>query len=72
MKLTTKGQVTIPKHIRDHLGITAHSEVDFITEHGRVILVKGKASKNYRDFNQYRGVARITMTTDEIMELTRQ
>ena len=29
MRVTTKGQVTIPKHIRDHLGIGPGSEVEF-------------------------------------------
>ncbi|MFX3680316.1 AbrB/MazE/SpoVT family DNA-binding domain-containing protein [Oceaniradius stylonematis] len=30
MRVTRKGQVTIPKHIRDKLGITAGSEVEFV------------------------------------------
>jgi len=30
MRVTTKGQVTIPKPIRDHLGIGPGSEVEFV------------------------------------------
>lgn len=40
MKVTTKGQVTIPQTIREKLGIMPATEVDFIEEKGRVYLVK--------------------------------
>lgn len=39
MRVTTKGQVTIPKEIRDRLGIEAGSEVDFIVSDDVVTLV---------------------------------
>jgi AbrB family looped-hinge helix DNA binding protein len=41
MRVTSKGQVTIPKPIRDQLGIKAGSEVDFVEEGGTVRLVAG-------------------------------
>lgn len=72
MRVTTKGQVTIPQHIREKLGITPATEVDFIEEEGRVFLVKrkeGKAAK--RKFANLRGSATVKMTTNEIMALTR-
>ena len=34
MKVTAKGQVTIPVQIREKLGITPNSEVDFVEEGG--------------------------------------
>ena len=70
MRVTTKGQVTIPQHIREKMGITPHTEVDFIEEDGRVILVKRDpaASVSHR---RVRGVATVNMSTDEIMALTR-
>ncbi len=71
MKLTVKGQVTIPKHIRDRLGITAHSEIEFIEEDGRIYIVRKKSGKSTQKFRQFRGVAKIRMTTEEIMKLTR-
>ena len=41
MKLTSKGQVTVPRHIRDAAGILPHSEVEFeINERGEVVLKK--------------------------------
>jgi AbrB family looped-hinge helix DNA binding protein len=39
MRVTTKGQVTIPKDIRDHLGIKPGSEVEFVREADKVRLV---------------------------------
>ena len=72
MRVTTKGQVTIPQHIREKLGITPAVEIDFIEEKGRVYLVKGKR-KNIKNsiFRSLRGIATVKMTTDEIMSLTR-
>ena len=72
MRVTTKGQVTIPQHIRAKMGITPHTEVDFIEEDGRVILVKrDQAASVSRVFRRVRGVATVKMSTDEIMALTR-
>jgi AbrB family looped-hinge helix DNA binding protein len=72
MRVTTKGQVTIPQHIREKLKITPAAEVDFIEEKGRVYIVKRKG-KNIinRKFRKLRGIATVKMTTDEIMALTR-
>jgi AbrB family looped-hinge helix DNA binding protein len=72
MRVTTKGQVTIPQHIREKLGITPSAEVDFIEEKGRIILVKRNEKKAaIRNFAKLRGLATVKMTTDEIMALTR-
>lgn len=72
MRVTTKGQVTIPQHIREKLGITPAAEIDFIEEKGRVYLVKRKGGNiTTRTFRKLRGIATVKMTTDEIMGLTR-
>jgi AbrB family looped-hinge helix DNA binding protein len=72
MRVTTKGQVTIPQHIREKLGITPATEVEFMEQEDRVYLVKktGKAIANRR-FRRLRGVGTVKMTTREIMALTR-
>ena len=72
MRVTIKGQVTIPQEIREKLGITPAVEVDFIEEEDRIYLVKrkGEPKKTYK-FNKLRGIANVKMTTDEIMALTR-
>ncbi len=73
MKVTTKGQVTIPQHIREKLGITPATEVDFVEEDGRILLVKKKGKRAAtRRFSALRGVASVKMTTEEIMALTRK
>jgi AbrB family looped-hinge helix DNA binding protein len=72
MRVTTKGQVTIPQHIREKLGITPSTEIDFVEEGGRIFLVKRKAGNAaVRKFEKLRGSATVKMTTDEIMRLTR-
>jgi AbrB family looped-hinge helix DNA binding protein len=72
MRVTTKGQVTIPQEIREKLGITPAVEVDFIEEKNRIYLVKreGQLKKSFK-FGKLRGIANVKMTTDEIMALTR-
>jgi AbrB family looped-hinge helix DNA binding protein len=72
MRVTTKGQVTIPIAIREKFGISPDTEVDFVQEGDRVFLVKRKGTARWpRKFNQLRGIATVKMTTDEIMALTR-
>lgn len=73
MKVTIKGQVTIPSNIREKMGITPDSEVDFVEEKGRVYLTKRKSSNQTDNrFRRLRGTASLKMTTDEIMALTRK
>ncbi|RAZ83121.1 AbrB/MazE/SpoVT family DNA-binding domain-containing protein [Mesorhizobium hawassense] len=47
MRVTTKGQVTIPKQIRDHLGIGPGSEVEFVAtdEGARLVAINENLSK---------------------------
>ena len=72
MRVTTNGQVTIPRDIREKMGITPTVEIDFIEEKKRIYLVKREAlTKNVGNFHKLRGIANIQMTTDEIMRLTR-
>ena len=72
MRVTTKGQVTIPQEIREKLGISPATEIDFIEEKGRVYLVKRKGENiATKKFRKLRGIATVKMTTDEIMALTR-
>ena len=48
MRVTIKGQVTIPQEIREKLGITPAVEIDFVEEKDRIYLVKrtGEPKKN--------------------------
>ena len=73
VNVTSKGQVTIPKRVRDLLRIQPGSAVDFqIEADGRVILRKvGRAAKTRSRFAVLRGRATVRMRTEEIMALTR-
>lgn len=71
--VTRKGQVTIPKKVRDLLGIGPGSVVEFRLEQGRIVVVphgSGMETPPGR-FARLRGHAGKGLTTDEIMALTR-
>lgn len=70
MRVTTKGQVTIPQDVRRRLGIEAGSEVDFEVDDDAVRLVRRDEGGGAALVAQMRG-RRLSMTTDEIMALTR-
>ena len=70
--VTSKGQVTIPKPIRDRLGIEPGNAVDFqLGADGRVVLVKVDGEPPASRFAHLRGRAGPGLSTDEIMALTR-
>lgn len=70
--VTSKGQVTIPKPVRDLLGLKAGSKVDFHkTDDGKVELLAAKTKVPQSRFRKLRGHAGEGMSTDEIMALTR-
>jgi len=73
-QVTVKGQVTIPKRVRDHLGIRPGSGVEFeVSAKGDVLLRKGgRASERPRSrFAAVRGAATVRLSTEEILALTR-
>lgn len=73
--LTSKGQVTIPKKIRDALGLAPGSVVEFGIANGDIVIRKsGKPlSKPKRPdrFDRARGKAAVKWRTEELMELLR-
>lgn len=73
MRITSKGQVTIPIDIREKLGLLPDSEVVFELERDSVRIRKAPAarSRGRRLIQRMRGVAGPGMTTDQIMALTR-
>jgi AbrB family looped-hinge helix DNA binding protein len=73
MRVTEKGQITIPKDLRDALGIGAGSEVEF-ERHDDAIVVRKVSqgpTRGSRLAARLRGRGDVRMTTDEIMALTR-
>ena len=73
MKITSKGQVTIPQDVRERHGLLPGTEVRFLDDGKRVRLVKAKGGERRGRalIERMRGRARTRLTTDEIMALTR-
>ena len=73
MRLTSKGQVTIPRAIRERLGLLPHTEVEFEIDGDAVRVRKARQSRarGRRIVAHLRGRATTDLTTDEIMALTR-
>lgn len=72
--MTTKGQVTIPKRVRDALGLSPGDGVEFdVNGQGEVVVFRaGKATTGQRDrFGQVRGKAQVKWRTDDLMALLR-
>jgi AbrB family looped-hinge helix DNA binding protein len=77
--ITSKGQVTIPKHIRDYLGLKAGSRVDFdVNKEGRIeVLPSEPRSEETPQQRLERALAALEVdnrwngTTDEYMALIR-
>jgi len=70
-RVTSKGQVTIPKRIRDHLGLKTGSEVEFTIVGEGQIGLKTKAKPAKGRFDALVGTLDLGMTTDEFMRMIR-
>lgn len=73
MKVTTKGQVTIPMEIREQLDIHPGADVEFVVEGNAVKMIPVTRTNLHgrRIVERLRGKGSVSMTTDEIMALTR-
>ena len=73
MKITSKGQVTIPAEVREKAGLLPGSEVEFAMEDGKVIIRKaaGSTRRGGALVRAMKGKGEVEMSTDEIMALTR-
>ena len=74
MRVTEKGQVTIPKALRDELGIGAGTEVAFERAGDAIVVrkVQGGSNRGQEMVSRLRGRGDVRLSTDEIMALTRQ
>jgi AbrB family looped-hinge helix DNA binding protein len=73
MRITAKGQVTIPQRIRVRLGLLPETEVSFKVVGSAVQIrkVPGSAGRGRSLIARMKGKANGSLTTDEIMALTR-
>jgi AbrB family looped-hinge helix DNA binding protein len=76
LRITSKGQVTIPVEIREKLGLLPDTEVDFVVEGEGARIVRrpngGREGRGVRIVRRLRGTGSVRMSTDEILALTRK
>ncbi len=79
MRITTKGQVTIPQDVRDFAGFQPGTDVEFVIGDDGVVRVVaagqgggGRANRLDAAIAALRGSADAGLSTDEIMALTRE
>jgi len=76
MRITSKGQVTIPQAVREQAGLLPQTEVEFVVEPDGVRIVKSRAGRRpsrgaLAVGSLRRAAGQVTMSTDDIMALTR-
>jgi AbrB family looped-hinge helix DNA binding protein len=76
MRITAKGQVTIPQEIRERAGLMSGTDVEFEIEAGAVRLIKTthngpRKTRGQKLVDRLRGAGDFKMTTDEILALMR-
>jgi AbrB family looped-hinge helix DNA binding protein len=73
MRITSKGQVTIPQEIREELGLLPHTEVEFAVEGGRAVLTPktGALTRGQLLVQRLRQGPKMTMSSKELMALLR-
>jgi AbrB family looped-hinge helix DNA binding protein len=74
MRITSKGQVTIPLRIRQKLGLHPNTEVrlEIVGKDVRIRKVPRTAGRGERLVAHLKGRGAVRMTTDEILALTRR
>lgn len=74
MRITSKGQVTIPQEIRQRAGLTPNMEVEIVMEQDKVVLRKAKDQKSrgaQAVERLRRARPKTRLSTDQILALTR-
>lgn len=71
--LTVKGQITIPKAMREHMGVVRGQEIEFVAQpNGQVLMFPAKPAQPLENpFLKWIGTGVSGMTTEEILNETR-
>jgi AbrB family looped-hinge helix DNA binding protein len=67
-RITSKGQVTIPKEVRDELGLTPGTKIGFKKLGGRYVLVKEVEAAEDGYLAEWRGSVDLDMSVDEFLD----
>lgn len=73
MRLNSKGQVTIPAHLREQYGLHEGDEVDVIEDGNtlRIVRVETSPTRGQRLVRRMRGRATTSLSTDKLLKLLR-
>lgn len=75
MRITSKGQVTIPQAVREKAGFLPNTEVDFVFKRGEVVIIKGGSkgatTRGDRLIATMRRAKTLGMSADELLAMTR-
>lgn len=73
MRITSKGQITIPQQVRRELGLEVGDEVDVVVRDGvaTIVAATGPTGRGRRVVDALLGRGDVELSTDEIMSLTR-
>jgi len=73
MRITSKGQVTIPQHIREELGLHPNTEVEFAIEGNRAFITPRPGSPTIGELTvrRLREGPKMIMSSKELMALLR-
>ena len=73
MRITSKGQVTIPQHIREKLGLHPNTEVDFAIERGAAVIraKKGRPTIGEMTVRRLKQGPKMTMSSKQLLALLR-
>jgi AbrB family looped-hinge helix DNA binding protein len=73
VRITSKGQITIPQQVRRELGLEPGDEVDVIVADGaaRIVPAGQPRTRGQRVVEALLGKGDVDLTTDEIMAMTR-
>ena len=74
MKISTKGQITIPQEFREKLRLFPECEIEFVLDGDLLIIrkVKDKKTRGRSLIERMKNKSEVKMTTDEILKLTRE
>lgn len=72
VRITTKGQVTIPQELRERFGLTAGAEVEVVaTEEGALVRSTGTRTRGAELVARLRDSGDSDLTAEAILRLTR-
>lgn len=73
MRITSKGQITIPQQVRRQLGLEPGDEVDIVVQDGvaRIVPAGKLRTRGQRVVEALLGKGDVDLSTDEIMAMTR-